>query len=591
MSGDPDAAELGAVRGLLAAGDVAAARLQLQQFPPSADPERDYLQALCDAVEGNYAAAAGQLASLWHRGPARLDVLIDYLQCVERLGTPARALAALDGLHPERLRVPPAALCGLAARLALQAGAAELALPWARRWTQVQPAEPEAWRSLAGAQRQRGELAGAIRSLHRLIELEGPTALNQVALGEALAALGDSEPALATLRAAVVAYPDHPQAHATLADVLLGVGEAQAALPAARRATELAAQDPRCWTTLSLALRLGGALQAAAEAALQATRLQFAPGPLPHPAPQALRETSIAKLRHDIEQYRHLQAIGVLDGAAAHADALELLLQRLPADQHPALCVPLPDDLPATLRHTYNRLQFHQPPAALPGGALNPALRGADIEAAYHARAPGVTWVDQLLRPEALQALRQYLLESTFWFDFRHAGGYLGAMFDQGLVAPLLLQIAEELRALLPGVLGGMPLTQMWAFKYDSELEGIDLHADVAAVNVNFWITPDEANLDPERGGLVLWDQRAPADWNFADFNTAGRAGQERIQTFLQRSGAQAVRVPHRCNRAVLFHSDLFHRTDSVRFAPGYAQRRINITLLYGLRGAVAIRA
>jgi hypothetical protein len=36
----------------------------------------------------------------------------------------------------------------------------------------------------------------------------------------------------------------------------------------------------------------------------------------------------------------------------------------------------------------------------------------------------------------------------------------------------------------------------MVGFKYDSSLKGINIHADFAAVNINFWITPNEANLD-----------------------------------------------------------------------------------------------
>ncbi len=43
--------------------------------------------------------------------------------------------------------------------------------------------------------------------------------------------------------------------------------------------------------------------------------------------------------------------------------------------------------------------------------------------------------------------------------------------------------------------------------------------------------------------------------------------------------------VPYRANRAVIFDSDLFHETDRIRFADGYQNRRINITMLYGRRG------
>ena len=42
--------------------------------------------------------------------------------------------------------------------------------------------------------------------------------------------------------------------------------------------------------------------------------------------------------------------------------------------------------------------------------------------------------------------------------------------------------------------------------------------------------------------------------------------------------------VPYRANRAVIFDSDLFHETDVISFKPGYENRRINVTLLFGRR-------
>ena len=47
---------------------------------------------------------------------------------------------------------------------------------------------------------------------------------------------------------------------------------------------------------------------------------------------------------------------------------------------------------------------------------------------------------------------------------------------------------------------------------------------------------------------------------------------------------AQAITVPYRANRAVIFDSDLFHETDRIDFRPGYLNRRINVTMLYGRR-------
>jgi len=44
------------------------------------------------------------------------------------------------------------------------------------------------------------------------------------------------------------------------------------------------------------------------------------------------------------------------------------------------------------------------------------------------------------------------------------------------------------------------------------------------------------------------------------------------------------TRIPHRANRAVIFKSDLFHKTSDCRFAEGYLNKRINISLLFGQR-------
>jgi hypothetical protein len=56
------------------------------------------------------------------------------------------------------------------------------------------------------------------------------------------------------------------------------------------------------------------------------------------------------------------------------------------------------------------------------------------------------------------------------------------------------------------------------------------------------------------------------------------------MRRFIEASGAKAHRIPHRQNRAVIFNSDLIHATDAIRFKPGYENRRINITFLYGER-------
>ncbi len=293
------------------------------------------------------------------------------------------------------------------------------------------------------------------------------------------------------------------------------------------------------------------------------------------------RWTTRPKLQHDIEQIEYLKSIGVTEPWVSNAlQGYREVLEQIHSDGQDGKAAPLHDDLYAKIKESYNRPIHIAEAPVLERGAVNPDLNSDTITRAYFDSEPEMTFFDDLLRPEAMESLRRYCLESTMWFDFRHRGGYVGAYQTDGFDAPLLGQIAEELRETLPEVLGAHPLRYVWAFKYDSELYGIGPHADEAAVNVNFWITPDEANLDPETGGLRVYGIEAPSEWDFNEYNT----DQERVKRFLADSGAPEWIVPHRQGRTVMFNSNLFHATDTIRFRPGYTNRRINITMLFGDR-------
>ena len=125
----------------------------------------------------------------------------------------------------------------------------------------------------------------------------------------------------------------------------------------------------------------------------------------------------------------------------------------------------------------------------------------------------------------------------------------------------------------------------MWIYRYPSEGEGVKAHTDNGSVTFNFWITPDDANLEPKRSGLVVYAKEQPLDWDWGRFNRDkdDPRVQREIGDFL--ASAKSVTIPYRENRAVLFHSNLFHRSDSFRFKDGYENRRMNITLLFGDRG------
>ena len=221
----------------------------------------------------------------------------------------------------------------------------------------------------------------------------------------------------------------------------------------------------------------------------------------------------------------------------------------------------------------------------LSGGArmATPALRAAEWSPRVAAQWPvsdlQVAVIDDFLTEPALAALRRFCWGSAVWRK-TYDGGYLGAFPETGFACPLLAQVAEELRDSLPAIFDRHPLRYLWAFKYDGRGSGTHVHADEAAVNVNFWITPDEANRNPAGGGLVVWDVAVPPDWDFARFNADARQSHD----FLAQAGAKSSTIPYRANRAVIFDSNLFHQTDRFDFAPGYLDHRINITLLYGRR-------
>ena len=156
-----------------------------------------------------------------------------------------------------------------------------------------------------------------------------------------------------------------------------------------------------------------------------------------------------------------------------------------------------------------------------------------------------------------------------------------------GLANPLIFQIADELRTKFPKIFKSYSINQIWAYKYDSRaknkdssLKGINVHADFAAINVNFWVTPKEANLNPKSGGLIVYDVEAPEDWNFNDYNS----NEKRIREELKKSKGNTKVIKYNENRAVVFNSNLFHETDSYEFKEGYKNRRINVTILFGRR-------
>jgi len=237
------------------------------------------------------------------------------------------------------------------------------------------------------------------------------------------------------------------------------------------------------------------------------------------------------------------------------ANGYECLLSDLRTLPDDTTVVSLDDRALAATFHAYNRL-LHVPPTSVSiGGPLATDTDFAAADRAFEKCRPLPVVIDNALSTEALEELQRFSRDATIWFEVKDHGGHLGAYFQEGLACELLIATADALRRALPRNLEGLGLAKLWAYKHVQGGSGTDLHADMGAVSAHLWITPDQASLDPEAGGIEIWPVRMPEDWNFNHANVE-RGG---IRPLLVGKGDPIV-MPHRCNRLVLFEANLFGR-------------------------------
>jgi hypothetical protein len=348
---------------------------------------------------------------------------------------------------------------------------------------------------------------------------------------------GDDEGAITAYRAALALQPSLSIAQTNLALLLSRRGQFGEALPLWRDLVARHPYDTKLLNQIIDAALAGHHLAVASHYAAHCAAVRrgsevysfpgidVAPPALPSPEPQL----SIGKLRHDIEQFRFMKTSGVLvDEPTEVIGAYERVLETLVSSKTTATR-PLNEEERSLIGDVYGRIIYLRPTPLVSGCALSRSWNAAAKEEACLSHPLGIVVIDDFLSPLALQSLRLFCLQSTVWFTNRYAHGRLGAFFREGFNCPLLLQIADELRTAFPRLVGDHRLSQVWGFKYNNQPKTA-AHADFAAVNVNFWITPDEANLDKDSGGLVFYDIEAPLSWDFASFNKDGN----KIRAFLQ---------------------------------------------------------
>lgn len=466
-----------------------------------------------------------------------------------------------------------------------------------------------------------GRSVEAQKTLEKAIEIDSRFSNLYVSLEKALSAQGKKRQATQMWFDAMGQYPESLELALGFGHYQLENGELEEALKNYKRALELEPDDIRALSGLALTLARQGDHQAAK--IHFKTVLSLSPNDvdtltglgmlhlaennhnnamkcfsktldtLRNPSMQgsmrARRFTTVskAKIVHDIEQFKYLSSIS-LDENEKRFNELAAQYEKFNNDfpwSKDSEITYLREEDQSALSGTYGTL-INIEEAHIIDNALNENLNSHKITNDYLSHKFGLTYFDNFLSPEALENLRNYLLKSTIWFEVK-TGGYLGAYLNEGLASPLILQIAEELKTTFPRIFRSHQLNQIWAYKYDSsaksldsESNGIQVHADFAAVNVNFWVSPDSANLDHNSGGLVVYDVEAPIEWDFHTYNNNVSLIREEIG----KTSDKMTKIPYRSNRIVIFNSNLFHETDRYIFKDGYENRRINITMLFGER-------
>ena len=224
------------------------------------------------------------------------------------------------------------------------------------------------------------------------------------------------------------------------------------------------------------------------------------------------------------------------------------------------------------------------PPAVVTEAAGSPVLNSEinwrDVRASFWRR--GIVELEQVLSPAAADELQQELLERTRYTKLRDA--YVEAP-PSTFHPPVLMKLALELESQLGDVFTGLHLQRWWAFtqtdeetrrNQDGSSKGVELHADAATVSFNLWMTPMSARLSG--GGLDIW-RAMPNDTEHASqYNKQHWDEAEKASIMAN----PKTHVAYGYNKAILFLSDYFHRTEDFEFKQGYENRRINVAMLWG---------
>lgn len=208
---------------------------------------------------------------------------------------------------------------------------------------------------------------------------------------------------------------------------------------------------------------------------------------------------------------------------------------------------------------------------------LNPDLDWSSIYTTY--LRDNLVVVDNYLSDTCAARLRDFVLfcnkKEDFYLDYAAINFYKD--LPGRIWFNLLTEVVEQTKHKFE-LLRDLNFIRGWAFIYDNSSQGVNIHADDASINLNYWVTPnDSLYLKDGYNGLDLWKVGPPKEWSYSSYNRSP----DLCKKYLQEQGEEPISITYNFNRLAIFNSMFFHKTQPVRAKPGYENRRINYTFLY----------
>ena len=437
------------------------------------------------------------------------------------------------------------------------------------------PDHVHAYNNLGISLKELGEYKEAIIFYQKAIQIKPEFAKAHYNLGNLLQELGELQKAISCYEKAIKIDQKFSNAYLNLGNSLKETGESQKAIDNYKKALELEPDSIEAQGNIShIYISQLDNLKEATSSSYKALKIY-------HKTFKFINQRiSLYRLKHDVQQSEYLISKNYnISGIDTFQKIGRDILQRKENRDNYNQRILLNHDEINSLLPFYKAKHLYEILKA-PKNCINPNKNWQDVEEQYLNSSKQIIYIDNFLSDEAIKELRTFCLLSRIW-NKEYKDKYLGAYSDKGFISPIHFQIAIDLKQKLPKLFGQHKLGKFWAFKYDTTLgKGINIHADFAIHNLNFWITPDKYNNGKDMGGLKVYDAPAPDNWTFQQYNKKT----DEIYKFLKDNNANCTNVPYKYNRAVLFNSAYFHETDKINFEDRYEGRRINITYLFGTR-------